>query len=544
MKDGKFSLTKRKCLYYSAAINHMRVGNDSFYAGSTQRMEEKTMHNQLFASFILDETNGLEIALKADNVTEATLVNGTIQKLPACIDYLEGIMTLREDVIPVINLKKRLGLGNHNYGEEAKVAVVSIHNQNFGLLFDDIREVFRAESENIMPVNSMLQTDDRIISAIIKLENGARTVELLDLGHLFKGQSFDMADSFSQERKSSVPAKKTTYSRWVVFTCFNQLYAVPVQYAQEIAFFSKIDDNFKNGSIEGTIHLRGSTIPVMSGRCLLTENSDDFVEQSDDRVLVLSFDECSFGMIVDDINEIITMADDKILPVPSSGSENLLGIYLKEKSADIMLLDMPNLVCAQIDDIKSLYRISGDRDSQGQSPALRIRSRHLITENCYLIFSIYKNFAIELKDVQEIIESEDLLRIPRATGYIDAVINLRGDIVPVVNIRNFYGYPDAASTENKLIICRGQARTVALEIDNIVTIFKQEEYYPTPSVNPRLSEKKDTLDRLIEFETEDGVKEHVLVINMHNLVRNHLEFKEISLNHEIITETETETIKS
>lgn len=497
------------------------------------------MHDQLFASFVLDGSQGLEIALKADNVTEATPVNGAIQKLPASIDYLEGIMTLREDVIPVINLKKRLGLEQHHYNSDAKVAVVSMHEQQFGLLFDDIREVFRAESEDIMPINSLLQTDDRIISAIIKLENGSRTVELLDLGHLFKGKSFDMLDTYSKESKSNTEVKKTTYSRWVVFTCFNQPYAVPVKFAQEIAFFSEIDDMFKSGNIEGAIQLRGSTIPVMSGRYLLAANNADFVEQRENRVLVLSSEECSFGMIVDEINEIITIADDKILLVPSSGSENLLGIYPQQQSADIMLLDMPNLVCNQIDDIKSLSRINKDRDGESQGIELRARSRHLITENCYLIFSIHKNFAIELKDVQEIIESENLLKIPRAAGHTEAVINLRGDIVPVVNIRSFYGFPGSVSTESKLIICRGQSRTIALEVDNIVTIFKQEEYHSTPSLNPQLTDKKDTLDRLIEFENEGGMKEHVLVINMHNLVRNHLEFNEKPNSSDINIEPET-----
>jgi len=59
---------------------------------------------------MLDQTAGLEIALRAESVTEATPINGAIQTLPAGIDFLEGIMHLRDDVIPIINLKKRLGL--------------------------------------------------------------------------------------------------------------------------------------------------------------------------------------------------------------------------------------------------------------------------------------------------------------------------------------------------------------------------------------------------------------------------------------------------
>ena len=117
------------------------------------------------------------------------------------------------------------------------------------------------------------------------------------------------------------------------------------------------------------------------------------------------------------------------------------------------------------------------------------------------------------------------MKIPRASGYSTAVINLRGSIVPIINMRGFYGYPENGSKDSKLIICKGQSRIIALEVDQIITIYKQEDYHSTPSLNPQLADKKDTLDRLIEFVKGDGLKEHVLVVNMHNLVRNHLEFR-------------------
>lgn len=502
------------------------------------------MHDQLFASFILDEKNGLEIALKAENVTEATSLNSAIQQLPTAIDYLEGIMPLREDLIPVINLKKRLGLEESHYDASAKVAIVSMHNQQFGLLFDDIQEVFKADKEVIMPINSLLQTEDRIISAIIKLNQGKRTVELLDLGHLFKGQSFDMIDQVAGETGSVTPTEKTTYSRWVVFTCFGQLYAVPVKYSREIAFFSEIDDMFKSGNVEGAIQLRGSTIPVMNGRYLLSGKEEEFGEDNDNRVLILASEECSFGMMVDEINEIITLADDDILPVPSDGSNNLLGIYPQQDRSDILLLDMPNLICNQIEDIKSLARINNDSENIDIDPNNLTRSHHLITENCYLIFAIDKHFAIELKDVQEIIEGEDIMRVPRATGFGGAVINLRGEIVPVINTRQFYGFSQNKFSTSKLIICRGHSRIVALEVDHIVTIYKQEDYHSTPSLNSQLAEKKDTLDRLIEYENDAGLKEHVLVVNMHNLIRNHLEFKEETTTNLDDTENISEKVNS
>ncbi len=500
------------------------------------------MPDQLFASFILDAEKGVEIALKAENVSEATPINGAIRHLPAAIDYLEGIMALRQDLIPVINLKKRLGFEHSQYNPTAKVAVVTLHDYQFGLLIDDIQEVFRAGDEAIMPISSVLQTDDHIISAIIRLDNGKRTIELLDIGHLFKGRSLKAIEGLQATTSSSAAATTTTYSRWVIFSSAGQLYGVPVKYAREIAFFSGIDDTFKSGNVEGAIRLREKVIPVLSSRYLLNESEAGESENDDNRVLVLASEDCSFGMMVDDIREIVTVADNDILAIPSGGSDNLLGIYPQPDGTDIMLLDMPNLVCNQIEDIKSLSRLSSKEGKETGTETHITRSHHVITENCYLIFTIHKFFAIELKDVQEIIESENIMKIPRANGYGSAVINLRGAIVPVIDVRAFYDYPANEAQESKLIICRGHGRTIALEVDAIVTIYKQEEYHSTPSLNPRYADKKDTLDRLIEFEKEDGLKEHVLVVNIHNMVGNHLEFKDRKPTPE--TEQQSETLTS
>ncbi len=500
------------------------------------------MQEQLFASFVLDDTKGLEIALKAENVTEATPVNGTIQQLPATIDYLEGIMNLRDKVIPIINLKKRLGLTDSEYSSDAKVAVVDLFHQQYGLLFDDIKEVFKAETSRIVPVSSALQTEDKIISALIQLEDGKRTVELLDLGSLFLGKQPDFDKEKNSELLQDNAASETTYSRWVVFACEGQEYGVPVEFSQEITFHKEIDDMFKSGNVEGALQLRGNTIPVLNSRYLLTDKAEEESEVGEkNRVLVLASDECSFGMLVEEVREILTVADDDILSVASGGGENVLGIYPRGDDRNVMLLDMPNLVCDQIEEIKSLSRIQKDQGKEnGQESMGTSRSHHIITENCYLVFATEKNFAIELKDVQEIIESDDIMRVPGAKGYNSSIINLRGEVVPVVNTRKFYGYPDAPLSPEltKLIICKTHSGAVALEVDKIITIYKQEQYHSTPSLNPKLANRKDTLDRLIEFDGDKGIKEHVLVVNVHNLVRNHLELRVKNESEDINNDSE------
>ena len=500
------------------------------------------MAEQLFASFILDREQGLEIAIAAENVTEATPIIDSIQPLPASVSFLEGIMHLRDDVIPVLNLKKRLGLGKSDYDKDAKIAVIKLENQRFGLLFDDIREVLRVDDSLLLPIQPALQSEDAIISGLITLPKQHRTLEVLDLKRLFPGSDLQNQQAVAFDSQEQ-PSQTRTYSRYVIFSSGSREYGIPVENSRELTFLSDIDDMFKTDYLEGALQLRGRTIPVMSAGALLNGGSSAEEYGELNRILVMSMDSLSFGMIIDEIVEILTVVNEEILPMPAKEEQSVTGIYEPTPDRNIMLLNVENLVASQMELLKSMARIKTDSEEEKEDAVLS-EARHLITENCYLIFSIGKYFAIELKDVQEIIERNTLMQLPAAIGFDSTVLNLRGQVVPVVDLRKFYDFPDQKeeSDNSRLIICRDGNSVIALQVDSIVTIYKQEQFFATPSLSPQLQPRKDTLDRLIEFLDEKGIKKHLLVVNTHNLINNHLRQGATSTEHSVESqESEQET---
>ena len=493
------------------------------------------MAEQLFASFILDRDLGLEIAIAAEDVTEATAITEKIQPLPASVDFLEGIMHLRDAVIPILNLKKRIGLqGSTEYNKDAKIAVVTLGNQKFGLLFDDIREVLRVDDSLLLPIQPALQSEDYIISSLITLQDQRRTIEVLDLKRLFEESAF-LTDQQAPSTSESQASITRTYSRYVIFTSGNREYGVPVENSRELTFLTEIDDTFKTGHLEGALQLRGHTVPVMSAGTLLHGGNAEEEPGESSRILVMATDAINFGMIIDEILEILTVCNEEVLPMPASDDKSVSGIYEPSTGRNIILLNVESLVASQMKLLESIARIKSEDDETEET--VISESRHLITENCYLIFSIGKYFAIELKDVQELIEDEYLMSLPGATGFDSKVLNLRGKVIPVVNLRSFYDYPERPEGEHsRLIICGTADRVVALQVDAIITIYKQEEFHETPSLNPQLQNKRDTLDRLIEFIGEKGIMEHLLVINTHNLINNYLPQEEAVADQDIKTQ--------
>ncbi|BBO81974.1 chemotaxis protein W [Desulfosarcina ovata subsp. sediminis] len=500
-------------------------------------MDPTQYQEQRFASFILDREKGTEVAIDAKMVLEATGISRDLHPLATGADFLEGMMRLREDTIPVINLKKRLGLTRTDYIAEAKVAVVGISGFRFGLLVDDIRDVLMVSSENIHPIHPALLTEMSLITNLIKLQNGQRTLQLLDLQRLFGDtQVARQCQATDTDAAAAIPGKQRTFSRFVAFTVGDQHYGIPVERAQEITFLSEIDKTFKSDSIEGSLDLRGHTIPVINAAHLFQQKLDSGSPGVETRVLVLDSEEFQYGLIVDRICEIIGIADDEVMCLPHSGNSAVSGVYQQADGSNIMLIRVNELIGDQQQGLRSVARLKS-RVGDDAAAAVRADTRHLITADCYLVFSIGKKFAVELNDVQEIIEPTALMNIPAAGGVDQRVLNLRGNVIPVVNLRCFYQFDTDEAPENpKLIIAKHGDQLIAMEVDQILTIYKQVQFQKTPSLNPKFSGKQDTLDRLIEFADESGITEHVLVINVGAMMNNHLG---LSANYESTTDQAT-----
>ncbi|MBL7975949.1 MAG: chemotaxis protein CheW, partial [Candidatus Kapabacteria bacterium] len=63
-----------------------------------------------------------------------------------------------------------------------------------------------------------------------------------------------------------------------------------------------------------------------------------------------------------------------------------------------------------------------------------------------------EEFGIDILSVQEINRVSSITRVPNAPKYVVGVINLRGKIIPVVDLRKRFSMPSIATTEHSRII--------------------------------------------------------------------------------------------
>jgi len=95
----------------------------------------------------------------------------------------------------------------------------------------------------------------------------------------------------------------------------------------------------------------------------------------------------------------------------------------------------------------------------------------------YMTFKLAEeNYGLEILKVREIIGLMDITRVPRTQEFIRGVINLRGKVIPVVDLRLKFGMPAAEATDQTVIIvvqCQVGDRllTMGLLVDQVLEVL-------------------------------------------------------------------------
>ena len=129
-----------------------------------------------FISFtVAEEEYGLELL----GVREVIRVR-EITRLPLAPSFIRGIINLRGDVIPIIDLRERLGLDAQEATAMTRVIVVQVEGQLLGMVVDSASQVVRIPAEHIEQAPLLLGRLSReLIAGVGKIDD--RLVTLLDV---------------------------------------------------------------------------------------------------------------------------------------------------------------------------------------------------------------------------------------------------------------------------------------------------------------------------------------------------------------------------
>jgi purine-binding chemotaxis protein CheW len=131
----------------------------------------------------------------------------------------------------------------------------------------------------------------------------------------------------------------------------------------------------------------------------------------------------------------------------------------------------------------------------------------------FLIFRLGpEEFGIEIGNVVEIFSSQKIYEVPEMESYISGVINIRGEVVPLLDLRRRFGLKPAPKKERTVLV-RTRAETLGLTVDEVKEIldFDDPEITKPPTIFKGLA---------AEFMVGLGKKEGrvIILLNLENIL--------------------------
>ncbi len=144
---------------------------------STDKSEEDV---SLISFNLLNELYGIEL-----NSLQEILKAKSISKVPGSLDFLQGVINLRGNLITVVDLKRRLGLKPGDITEHSRVMIVRNEERSIGLLVDRVLEIVKLPKKNISnPSSGLMKAEMKFIKKIGKTADQVITIP--DLEEIFQ----------------------------------------------------------------------------------------------------------------------------------------------------------------------------------------------------------------------------------------------------------------------------------------------------------------------------------------------------------------------
>jgi purine-binding chemotaxis protein CheW len=82
-------------------------------------------------------------------------------------------------------------------------------------------------------------------------------------------------------------------------------------------------------------------------------------------------------------------------------------------------------------------------------------------------------YGVEISRVHEIIRLQTVTRVPRAPAFVEGVINLRGKVIPVVDMRRRFGMPIAEHTRaSRIVVVEIGDQVVGVVVDSVSEVLR------------------------------------------------------------------------
>ena len=385
--------------------------------------------------------DGVEFGLDIDRVQEIT-TRTEITPVPGAPRFVLGVINLRGQIIPVLDSRQRFHLAASPPTSRTRIIVLDLAGEPTGFPVDSVAEVVKLDDFSLKETPPLVAgVRSEYLAGMVTA--GSRLITLIDLEKILDSSEFFHRELLAQETGRTLGfagagqeiEEESDELPFVTFSLGSESFGVALTNVEEIVDLpqvTKIPD--APDYVLGVICIRDQVLPLLDFTHLLrVEGAND--DAPKEMVILLSFENARLGMVVDGIQEIIRIREEDILPAPHTLSEkekeHLDGVVIR---SDRMVSLIRVMEILNREDHQKLAVMSS---SIGSTRVVEQVENHDLS---IVVFRLGdESFGMRLHEVREIIMVGQITPVPRAPAFVEGVLNLRGEVMPVLDLRSRFG---------------------------------------------------------------------------------------------------------
>lgn len=305
---------------------------------------------------------GQEYALPIEDVQEIVQLPEAVTALPQAPAHVRGVISLRQRLLPLVDLRSLFRLGTPAQDTHQRIVVVSPRGFGpVGLVTDAVKEVLSVPRRHTDPVPELLTRNQQLseLDAICRLDEGRRLVSVLSTPRLLGLDAVREATAMADDMQATTEGHTESAMQdlqdrgqvqddlqLVIFRLGAEEFGVPIMCVQEIV---RVPEQLTKvprtpAFVEGVINLRGAVLPVIDQRTRL--DLPPLARNDRQRIMVFTVGEQRTGFIVDSVAEVLRVPRQCLAPAPalSEAQGRMIREVARLKERLIMLIDPPQLL--------------------------------------------------------------------------------------------------------------------------------------------------------------------------------------------------------
>ncbi len=494
--------------------------------------EENEVPRKQFVTFFIGDQC---MAFEMERVMEIVRVPPTVE-VPMTPSSLIGLANLRGTILPVLCLRRVMGLDDAELTDATRVMVLSYFGRPLGFIVDKVTQVLGVQPEVIERIDPASSTfDSKLLSGVLKNIGSQPLIQLMDVDALTRqeyqsfsavneNQKSDLSQQAHKERVDDEEEEKNI-RQLVSFSVCGQEYSFDISATKEIIRMPETVNAIPKAPayLVGMVKLRDRVLPLVRLSTLFGLPVSEALNETN-RVVVLSLSESQqsvVGVIVDDVKEVLRIRKEQVEDVPPlllDGREmrELEGICQLDKGKRIVTLLSASKMFRREDlaqtmqsvaaqhhelgeqDEESLQGLSATGVPEGESRADIVQDED---ESQLVVFNLgEQEYGVSIESVREILRlPSQLTKVPKTSEFVEGMVNLRGMVLPIIDMRTRFGLVRQSQNDRQRIVVLNKDDVLTGYIVDSVTEVMPLQSHQIESA-PQLSEEQaSVMGRLVNL---------------------------------------------